>query len=162
MSDQERLCQRAGCRQPASCTLTFRYDARQASLTDLSADRHPVHYDLCDVHANVLIVPRGWERLDRRTVRSAAPEHVAPPVGSVPAVESAPPRVDRYAVLTAQLPKLAEALGHFAAGGDEPGCGPAGDVTIRPAQDDVLDGQLQMPMEPRPGGVVVALSRARQ
>ena len=38
MTDHQRVCQRAGCQQSATVTLSFRYDARQASLVDLSAE----------------------------------------------------------------------------------------------------------------------------
>jgi hypothetical protein len=106
MSDHERLCQRAGCQQPATVTLSFRYDARQASLVDLSADKDPAFYDLCGTHADVLIVPRGWERLDRRT----PPPDPTPEISPADSVGN-DPRMDRYAALTAELPRLAEACG---------------------------------------------------
>lgn len=195
MSELDRVCQRAGCPQPASVTLSFRYDARQASLVDLLPEKHPALYDLCDAHADLLIVPRGWERLDRRTPRTD-PSPIAP---ADRAVEPDPvaPRMDRYAALTAQLPRLAEAVG--APGperatvechpGDDLGPvtgmtrgevaataadrAPAGPVERRPRTqlfepvtrsllpDDVLDGQLQMPIESESEGVVVALTRSR-
>jgi hypothetical protein len=183
----ERVCQRAGCQQSATVTLSFRYDARQASLVDLSDEKDPAYYDLCAAHADVLIVPRGWERLDRRT-RAPEPE---PEVAPDPAPAGAGP--DRYAALTAELPRLAEAWGVDAASAsrhrseqtpqraerptpvldgrsevDEPvveraGAHPYEPVT-RPLLDDEafeLEGQLQMPIEPESRGVVVALTRSR-
>lgn len=177
MSDFDRGCQRAGCKQPASVTLSFRYDARQASLVDLVPDKDPSEYDLCDHHAEVLIVPRGWERLDRRA-RPAVPATATEVAADDEAAgESGVPQLDRYAALIADLPRLAEASGLTAAG-EEP---PVPDRSFRPVDaapdeapshpfapvtqmllhDDVLDGQLQMPIEPEGQGVVVALTRTR-
>jgi hypothetical protein len=176
MSDFDRGCQRAGCKQPASVTLSFRYDARQASLVDLVPDKDPSEYDLCDHHAEVLIVPRGWERLDRRADR-AAPAAEAGPTPTEPATEPDAPRMDRYAALIADLPRLAEASGLTgpaeqrppprrsfqpidAASADVPSH-PFAPVTQTLLDDDVLEGQLQMPIEPEGQGVVVALTRTR-
>lgn len=88
-------------------TLSFRYDARQASLVDLSADKDPAYYDLCAFHADLLIVPKGWERLDRRT----PPPEPAPEVAAGDDGIGGDPRLNRYAALTAELPRLAEACG---------------------------------------------------
>jgi hypothetical protein len=184
----ERVCQRAGCQQSATVTLSFRYDARQASLVDLSDEKDPAFYDLCAAHADVLIVPRGWERLDRRT-RSPEPE---PQVTPDPA--AAGPVHDRYAALTAELPRLAEAWGVDGAVAGAHRSGRSGPATgsgapraaADPSPDDAtavgrgsahpyepvtrtlldeeayeLDGQLQMPIEPDSRGVVVALTRSR-
>jgi len=107
MSDHPRVCQRAGCQQSAMVTLSFRYDARQASLVDLLADKDPAYYDLCAFHADLLIVPKGWERLDRRT----PPPEPEPDVAAMPDAVDGDPRMDRYAALTAELPRLAEACG---------------------------------------------------
>lgn len=176
MRDHDRGCQRAGCQQPASVTLSFRYDARQASLVDLVPDKDPSEYDLCDHHAEVLIVPRGWERLDRRS-RPTAP---AATVGAQPAAARLKPatsRLDRYAALTADLPRLAETIG-LTTPDEEPSrphrtfrpvdtaapespSHPFAPVTQTLLHDDVLEGQLQMPIEPEGQGVVVALTRTR-
>lgn len=190
MSDLVRWCQRAGCVQPASVTLSFRYDARQASLVDLLPEKHPALYDICGAHADLLIVPRGWERLDRRTP-APLPEEVAD-VDAPAAGDD--PRTDRYAALTAELPRLAEACGLTVPEGGPVasrvaahagGLPRAGDravperassaggpaargrahlfepVTEALLPDDVLEGQLQMPIESEPHGVVVALTRTR-
>lgn len=175
-----RGCQRAGCRAAATVTLSFRYDARQASLVDLSAERDPAYYDLCGAHADVLIVPRGWERLDRRT---PAPEPEPEPDADA---QPAAPGMDRYAVLTAQLPRLAEAWGVAPTDAAAP-AGPAAPAPADRATDDPdpaapvtthgpyepvtrsllddeafeLEGQLQMPIESEARGVVVALTRSR-
>jgi hypothetical protein len=184
MGDRERVCQRAGCQRSASFTLSFRYDARQASLVDLTDQKHPAHYDLCGPHADLLIVPKGWERLDRRSPAvNRKPEIEA----FVHGIEEAPrpPTLDRYAALTAALPRLAEACGLTASEDDgvaaaqqydrdyEPvppryrGAEPAPRLyepvtgTMAP-EEQVLEGQLQMPIEPESEGVVVALMRTRQ
>lgn len=191
MSESDRVCQRAGCRTPACVTLTFHYDARQASLTDLVTDRHPTQYDLCAVHADVLIVPRGWERLDRRSPTAQTSVTTEPP----PARRrtAAEPAVDRYAALTAQLPRLAAAFNAAMTARDAVDPSGAGDATSgadavarvgsgtasaveRAASgpyepvtgplpletERVLDGQLQMPIASEPDGVVVALTRTRR
>ncbi|MBW3605377.1 MAG: DUF3499 domain-containing protein [Actinobacteria bacterium] len=162
MSELDRVCQRAGCPQPASVTLSFRYDARQASLVDLLPEKHPALYDLCDAHADLLIVPRGWERLDRRTP-AADPSPIA--TADRAPDPAAAPRMDRYAALTAQLPRLAEAVGapgpERGTGETRPGTQLFEPVTRALLPDDVLDGQLQMPIESESEGVVVALTRSR-
>lgn len=185
------MCQRAGCQQLATVTLSFRYDARQASLVDLSADKDPAYYDLCAFHADVLIVPKGWERLDRRTPsRESEPDAPA-----TPDTGGNGPRTDRYAALTAALPSLAEACGltppsgagrvphqrveraavpvrepeppaqHAAVAGSASTAGgrPYEPVTGTLLDDDVLEleGQLRMPIEQEQRGVVVALTRTR-
>jgi hypothetical protein len=168
--------------------LSFRYDARQASLVDLTDQKHPAHYDLCGMHADVLIVPKGWERLDRR---SPAPDPEPRVEAFVRAIEEPPPaptRLNRYAALTAELPRLAEACGLTVPdGGDAPTplSGPQATYGGRPrphgydgaapatrlyepvtdtmtTQEQVIEGQLQMPIDPEPEGVVVALMRTRQ
>lgn len=174
MSDFDRLCQRAGCKQSASVTLYFRYDARQASLVDLVPDKDPSEYDLCGHHAEALIVPRGWERLDRRSRRTGtagAPEAASDADAAAPAR----PRMDRYAALTADLPRLAEACGLTTPADERPSGAaafrpvdaaprashPFAPVTQTLLRDDVLEGQLQMPIEHEAQGVVVALTRTR-
>lgn len=62
-----RTCARPGCPSPASSTLTFRYDARQVLLDDLSEDREPDRYDLCVGHAERTGPPHGWTLDDRRS-----------------------------------------------------------------------------------------------
>lgn len=172
MSDRDRVCQRAGCQQSASVTLSFRYDARQASLTDLTADKHPAHYDLCAAHADLLIVPRGWERLDRRTPRpepqfEAFVRSIEEPAPRPEQPAATPRRLNRYAALTADLPRLAAARARSAAAEAE-------DDPHHPShryepvtgsvmsEEHVLDGQLKMSIEPEAEGVVVALTRTRQ
>jgi hypothetical protein len=170
MSDRDRVCQRAGCQQSASVTLSFRYDARQASLTDLTADKHPAHYDLCAAHANLLIVPRGWERLDRRTPRpepqfEAFVRSIEEPAPRPEQPAATPRRLNRYAALTAELPRLAAARARSAAEADDdhhPSHRYEPVTRSVMAEEHVLDGQLKMSLEPEAEGVVVALARTRQ
>jgi len=61
-----RLCSRTGCSEPASVTLTYHYGRSQVWLDDLSAERDPHGYDLCERHAARLSVPAGWGLDDRR------------------------------------------------------------------------------------------------
>jgi hypothetical protein len=165
--------------------LSFRYDARQASLVDLTDQKHPAHYDLCGVHADVLIVPKGWERLDRRSPAPDPKPAIEALVRVIDKPPAAPTRLNRYAALTAELPRLAEACGLTVPDGGEappspryrgqPDHTPRGHdggapatrlyepVTDRMAPEkQVIEGQLQMPIEPEPEGVVVALMRTRQ
>lgn len=122
-----RSCGRAGCCWPAAASLSFRYDTRQVWLQDLSAEPDPALYDLCPHHADALTVPRGWERVDERHAGAV----VAEPAGRDldPADGGRPPGAagygrNRYAALTAALPRLAREL-H----GRAPGEGRAGAAT---------------------------------
>ena len=123
-----RTCSRAGCRQPATASLSFRYATSQAWLLDLAETPDPSLYDLCPAHADALTVPRGWERVDQRTPAPPQPAtetagHAAAG-GRAPAAEGRPaPHApdhraehrparppNRYAALSAELPRLAAEL----------------------------------------------------
>src|ERR1700722_1695149 len=56
-----RRCSRTGCKQPALYTLTYVYRESTAVLGPLAAYTEPHCYDLCDVHAQRLTAPRGWD-----------------------------------------------------------------------------------------------------
>jgi Protein of unknown function (DUF3499) len=60
-------------------TLTYQYAQSQVWLDDLSAERDPHAYDLCERHANRLTAPQGWQVRDRRhvAVEAAAPMYHA-------------------------------------------------------------------------------------
>lgn len=126
MTAQLRSCSRTGCRWPAAASLSFRYSSRQVWLVDL-ADPDPALYDLCPHHADTLIVPKGWDRVDQRTttpvghepsspefaqraerpeevVRRREREHLPVPAGTYPTPAV---RVNRYEHLFSELPKLA-------------------------------------------------------
>jgi hypothetical protein len=47
-------------------TLSYQYGRAQVWLDDLSVERDPHDYDLCDRHAGRLTVPQGWQMRDRR------------------------------------------------------------------------------------------------
>lgn len=131
MADVLRSCSKTACRWPAAASLSYRYATRQVWLLDLSPTVDPSLYDLCPHHADALVVPKGWERVDDRTthevmVEPSADDRAAAasrrhataadlePIGSV-----APPRAlvganagrNRYADLVEQLPRLAAELG---------------------------------------------------
>lgn len=61
-----RLCSRTGCAERAAVTLTYHYGRSQVWLDELTAERDPHAYDLCNRHAERLSVPTGWYLDDRR------------------------------------------------------------------------------------------------
>jgi hypothetical protein len=88
-----RSCSRTGCRWPAAASLSFRYASRQVWLLDLR-DPDPALYDLCPHHADALVVPRGWNRVDQRTetpaVREPSAQELSLSPGRVPIPEPRP------------------------------------------------------------------------
>jgi hypothetical protein len=64
-----RQCSRTGCAERGAVTLTYHYGRSQVWLDDLTAERDPHAYDLCDRHAERLSVPTGWYLDDRRVGR---------------------------------------------------------------------------------------------
>lgn len=50
----------------ASATLSYQYSRSLVWLDELSAERDPHSYDLCDQHADRLRPPSGWHLEDRR------------------------------------------------------------------------------------------------
>jgi hypothetical protein len=66
-----RQCSRTGCASPASATLQYQYGRALVWLEDLTPERDPHDYDLCDRHAARLSVPNGWNLEDRRRVHFA-------------------------------------------------------------------------------------------
>jgi hypothetical protein len=142
-----RTCTRTGCRWPAAASLSYRYASRQAWLLDLPDESDPSLYDLCPHHADHLTVPRGWERVDERTVTEAMVElsHADRAAVHEPAREHASSRGgSRYAALAADLPRIARECGTTPpeeATADPPPegarperAGPDGDLEHAPAQ----------------------------
>ncbi len=56
-----RACSRASCRRMATMTLTYIYAESTAVVGPLATYSEPHAYDLCDIHAERLTVPNGWE-----------------------------------------------------------------------------------------------------
>jgi hypothetical protein len=131
MADVLRSCSKTACRWPAAASLSYRYATRQVWLLDLAPSSDPSLYDLCPHHADALVVPQGWERVDDRTVQEVMVEPSADdraaaatrrtataadlePVGALTSMTAPASQApagagrNRYADLVAQLPKLAE------------------------------------------------------
>jgi hypothetical protein len=58
-----RRCSRTACGRPATTTLTYVYADQTAVVGPLASYAEPHAYDLCDLHAQRLSAPRGWEVL---------------------------------------------------------------------------------------------------
>ena len=56
-----RCCSRTACKQSPVYTLTYVYKDSTAVLGPLSAYVDPHSWDLCEMHAMRLVVPRGWD-----------------------------------------------------------------------------------------------------
>ncbi|MFC7405073.1 DUF3499 domain-containing protein [Georgenia alba] len=68
-----RQCTRSACDRAAVATLTYVYADSTAVLGPLSSSAEPHAYDLCEVHAERLTVPRGWDVVRLATEFVAAP-----------------------------------------------------------------------------------------
>ena len=141
-----RSCSKTACRWPAAASLSYRYATRQVWLLDLAPTTDPSLYDLCPHHADALVVPKGWERVDDRTVqevmvepsafergeeaarrrRTAMAADLAPPVQADRPLVGASAGRNRYAELVEQLPRLAAEAG-------VPGAAASAPATIRSA-----------------------------
>ena len=67
-----RCCSRTACKQPPVHTLTYVYKDSTAVLGPLAAYVDPHSWDLCEMHAARLVVPRGWDVV-RLPVRAEEP-----------------------------------------------------------------------------------------
>jgi hypothetical protein len=56
-----RCCSRTACKQPPVYTLTYVYRDSTAVLGPLAVYVDPHSWDLCEMHAGRLVVPRGWD-----------------------------------------------------------------------------------------------------
>jgi len=56
-----RCCSRTACKQPPVYTLTYVYKDSTAVLGPLAVYVDPHSWDLCEMHAARLVVPRGWD-----------------------------------------------------------------------------------------------------
>jgi hypothetical protein len=61
-----RECAKLGCREPAAATVGLRYADRILWIGDLLEQRDPNLIDLCVRHADTLVAPYGWDRIDER------------------------------------------------------------------------------------------------
>jgi hypothetical protein len=63
---RSRQCSRTSCADHAVATLTYQYQRSTVWIDDLTAEREPYGYDLCERHAARISVPHGWRLDDRR------------------------------------------------------------------------------------------------
>jgi hypothetical protein len=72
----QRQCARPGC--TAAATATFTFDAGELTVwLDRPASDGARAGELCERHAQVLTLPRGWRLHDRRASREAAAHELA-------------------------------------------------------------------------------------
>jgi Protein of unknown function (DUF3499) len=97
-----RRCSRTGCKRSALYTLTYVYRESTAVLGPLAAYTEPHCYDLCEVHAQRLTAPRGWdvvrlpadpvtEQADDLEALANAVREAAAPAGPAKGAKSAEP-----------------------------------------------------------------------
>lgn len=72
-----RTCARPGCRRSASSTLTYSYRDGVVWVDALAIESHPMTHDMCQMHADGLVVPRGWTCVDRRHSDATSPFSLA-------------------------------------------------------------------------------------
>jgi hypothetical protein len=99
-----RCCSRTACKKPPVYTLTYVYRDSTAVLGPLAVAVDPHSWDLCEMHAGRLVVPRGWDvvRLppdpaqeradDLEALANVVREVGRPDRGVGPRPASAPPR----------------------------------------------------------------------
>ena len=118
-----RCCSRTACKKPPVYTLTYVYRDSTAVLGPLAVSVDPHSWDLCDMHAGRLVVPRGWDvvRLPNDPAQERADDleaiaNVVREVGSrpvpAPSRAAAQPRPVGQARPTAQQrPAVSEPVG---------------------------------------------------
>lgn len=72
-----RQCTRTCCLKPATARLEYDYSASTVWLHDIEVGTDRTPFELCADHARSLSVPRGWELVDGRRAREAAPGRLA-------------------------------------------------------------------------------------
>ena len=114
-----RCCSRTACKQPPVYTLTYVYKDSTAVLGPLAVYVDPHSWDLCEMHAARLVVPRGWDvvrlpkdpaqeraddlealanvvrdvaRAERASQERTAPARPAPPLRQADQLRQAEPR----------------------------------------------------------------------
>lgn len=122
-----RCCSRTACKQPPVYTLTYVYKDSTAVLGPLAGYVDPHSWDLCEMHAARLVVPRGWDvvRLppDPAQERADDLEALANIVRDVGRAEQVERGVRPAAVVRQAEPRQA-ASGRPAAAGSRPGAQP--------------------------------------
>ncbi len=68
-----RVCSKPGCTRAAVATLTYDYRDSTAVLGPLATSPQPHTYDFCEVHAEGLTVPKGWQVVRLQTRFDPAP-----------------------------------------------------------------------------------------
>jgi hypothetical protein len=110
-----RTCSRPACRKPPVYTLTYVYRDSTAVLGPLAVAVDPHSWDLCEMHAGRLVVPRGWDvvRLppDPAQERADDLEAIANIVREVGRPASAPPPRAAAQPRAAGQPRAAAAPG---------------------------------------------------
>jgi len=90
-----RECAKLGCRESAIATVGLRYQERVVWVADLLEQRDPNLIDLCAGHADRLVAPYGWSRLDERLkVPAEQPARLEALVEVVEAEQEAAPVVE--------------------------------------------------------------------
>jgi hypothetical protein len=186
MANTLRSCVKTGCRWPAAASLSYRYATRQAWLLDLAPTPDVSLYDLCPHHADNLVVPNGWERVDDRApepvvvepsardrAATAAARRQEAAEGLADELATPAPGVSRYARLAADLPRLAAQMYGGQARGEtpsppQPRAIPSRDLAPQggwqpPPSSAPMAGQLTIPVDPAaPDGVVVSIAGGRR
>lgn len=68
-----RQCSKPGCRGQAVATLTYDYANSTVVLGPIATSPEPHSFDFCEVHAEGLTVPRGWEVIRLQSKFEPAP-----------------------------------------------------------------------------------------
>lgn len=163
----QRRCDKPNCEEPAAASFSFRYETSEVWVCDL-VEPHPSRYDLCTYHVEHLTAPRGWELIDERTASverlplaadvAEAWDQVAVGGGSVGSASrgGSDRPGNRYAALSAELPRLAAEVQASEDAGDEGAAG-AVDAPI------TSRGLSPMPADaPGVGGVVLDFDGPRE
>ena len=85
-----RDCAKLGCKEPAAATVGLQYAERILWIGEVLPQRDPNLIDLCQRHADTLVGPYGWSRLDERApqVEEAPLTPIITPIEA----ETSPPR----------------------------------------------------------------------
>jgi hypothetical protein len=107
-----RLCARAGCGARATATLRFESIERAAWLLDIDAATARSAGNLCALHADTLVLPRGWKLHDERTAQRIRAEQTRQlaPVAPDPDPLASGPIEELAEVLDARTPLLRRAF----------------------------------------------------